>query len=216
MPLMGSTLDSQQLDRVGFTLGLAILVMVCLPLAIFPEQGSAAMLAVYKLIASRLGFLYLMAGGGALVVLGYLACGPFGSVKLGDTTPEFSDYSWAGMLFCAGVGAGLLFWAPVEWAYYYQSPPFDVEPRSALAASWASTYGIFHWGPTAWAFYCLPTLAIAYPYYTRRLSGPRFSDSCHYFLKARPDGPHWSHDRRAVYDCTARRCRIPVLVFLHP
>ncbi len=88
------------------------------------------------------------------------------------------------MLFCAGVGGGLMFWAPVEWAYYFDSPPFGVEPRSTAAADWASTYGVFHWGPSAWCFYCLPTLAIAYPYYVRRLPFLRFSVSCDYFVGA--------------------------------
>jgi len=41
---------------------------------------------------------------------------------------------------------------------------------------------MFHWGPTAWCFYCLPTLAIAYPYYVKRVPYLRFSTSCHYFL----------------------------------
>ena len=73
-------------------------------------------------------------------------------------------------------------WAPIEWGYYYDAPPFGVAPRSTMAAEWASTYGIFHWGPTAWAIYCLPTVAIAYPYYAKRISFLRLSTSCHYFF----------------------------------
>ena len=75
-----------------------------------------------------------------------------------------------------------MFWAPIEWGYYYGAPPFGAEPYSAEAAEWASTYGIFHWGPTAWAFYCLPTIAIAYPYYAKKISFLRLSTSCHYFF----------------------------------
>ena len=97
--------------------------------------------------------------------------------------------SWAGMLFCAGVGAGLLYWCGVEWAYYFDAPPFGAEPRSTAAAEWASTYGLFHWGFTAWAFYCLPAIAIAYPYYSRKLDVLRFSVSCHWFLKGKQHGP---------------------------
>jgi len=76
----------------------------------------------------------------------------------------------------------LMYWAPIEWGYYYGAPPFGVEARSALAAEWASTYGIFHWGPTAWAIYCLPTVAIAYPYYAKNIPFLRLSTSCHYFF----------------------------------
>ncbi len=66
------------------------------------------------------------------------------------------------MLFCAGIGASILYWSMIEWAYYYQAPPFHVEGRAAEAARWAAAYGIFHWGPLAWAIYLIPALPIAY------------------------------------------------------
>ena len=103
--------------------------------------------------------------------------------------PGFSPLNWIAMLFCSGIGAGLMFWCMIEWSYYYSAPPFGAAPRSTEAAEWASTYGIFHWGFTAWAFYCLPSLAIAYPYYVRRIPWLRFSNSCHRFLKGRELGP---------------------------
>ncbi|MDH3352104.1 MAG: BCCT family transporter, partial [Gammaproteobacteria bacterium] len=53
---------------------------------------------------------------------------------------------------------------------------------------WASTYGLFHWGFTAWAFYCLPAVAIAYPYYVKKMDVLRFSLSCHWFLRGREQG----------------------------
>ncbi len=31
------------------------------------------------------------------------------------------------MLFCVGIGASILYWSMIEWAYYYQAPPFQVE-----------------------------------------------------------------------------------------
>ena len=62
------------------------------------------------------------------------------------------------MLFCAGIGAGLLYWSTAEWASYMDQPPFGVAPGSAEAREWAATYGIFHWGISAWCLYCLPTL----------------------------------------------------------
>jgi len=92
------------------------------------------------------------------------------------------------MLFCAGVGAGLMYWCSIEWTYYYQSPPFGAAARSPEAAEWAATYGMYHWGFSAWAFYCLPTIAIAYPYYVKKLPYLRFSGSCHYFLEGREHG----------------------------
>jgi BCCT family betaine/carnitine transporter len=82
-----------------------------------------------------------------------------------------------------------MYWSAIEWAYYYQSPPFGAVPQSAEAARWASSYGIFHWGFIAWAFYCLPTLAIAYPFYAERVPVLKYSVACHYWLKGREESP---------------------------
>ena len=184
-------MEQKQIDWATFATCLTIILVVCLPLAVFPGTGGQLILKSYEFIASEFGFLYMLAGVAVMVLLAWLAIGHYGSIVLGTDgdKPEFSDYSWAAMLFCAGIGGGLMFWAPVEWAYYFDAPPFGVAARSTMAANWASTYGIFHWGPGAWCFYCLPTLAIAYPYYVKRLPFLRFSVSCDYLLGAKEETP---------------------------
>ncbi len=154
----------------------------------YPDSGGTFLVDLYNLIADKLGYLYLMAGLAAIGFLAWLAFGRFGKVLLGQQgeKPDFGNLSWAAMLFCAGIGAGLMAWAPIEWGYYYDTPLFGVAARSVEAAEWASTYGIFHWGFTAWAFYCLPTIAIA-PYYVKRTESLRFSNSCYYWLDGRED-----------------------------
>ncbi len=72
------------------------------------------------------------------------------------------------MLFCGGIGASILYWGTIEWAYYYQNPPFQLEAGSEEAIRWAATYGIFHWGPIAWSIYLIPALPIAYFFYVRK------------------------------------------------
>jgi BCCT family betaine/carnitine transporter len=173
-----------QLDWPGFLASVSVILFACIPLILFPETGGDFLKQAYGVLTTQLGFLYLLAGFSVLVFLLWLALGPYGKVRLSatDEPPEFSTLSWTAMLFCAGVGAGLMFWAPIEWGYYYGAPPFGAEPGSTAAAEWASTYGIFHWGPTAWAIYCLPTVAIAYPYYVKKMTFLRLSTSCHYFF----------------------------------
>ena len=158
--------------------------------ALFSDSAGAALQALYDFIAAEFGIAYLLASVGAIGFLVWLAASRFGHLRLGgdDEQPEFGQLSWVAMLFCAGVGAGLMYWCMTEWAYYYDAPPFGAEPRSPEAAEWASTYGLFHWGFTAWAFYCLPAVAIAYPYYRRGLDILRFSVSCHWFLEGREHG----------------------------
>lgn len=185
-------MEQSRVDWPSFGLCAAIILFTAIPLFAFPDASSAFLEKLYAYIANEFGVLYLLASVAAIGFLAWLALSRFGKIRLGDSDegkPEFSEISWIGMLFCAGVGAGLLYWCGVEWAFYYDAPPFGVEPRSTEAAEWASTYGLFHWGFTAWAFYCLPAVAIAYPYYTKKLDILRFSVSCHWFLKGREHGP---------------------------
>ena len=181
--------NKNQIDKVSFGACLSIILLASIPLFMFPDSGGTLLVRLYDQIANGLGFVYLLAGMCTLGFLMWLALGRYGKVLLGleGDQPEFSNISWVAMLFCAGIGAGLMAWAPIEWGYYYDAPPFGVAARSAEAAEWASTYGIYHWGFTAWAFYCLPTIAIAYPYYVKRTASLRFSNSCYYWLGGRDD-----------------------------
>ncbi len=184
-------MEQSRIDWPSFGVCAAILVFSAIPLVAFPEESGAFLESLYTYIAGEFGVLYLLASVSVISFLAWLAFGRYGKVKLGsdDDKPEFGQLSWIGMLFCAGVGAGLLVWCGTEWAFYYDAPPFGVTPHSPEAAEWASTYGLFHWGFTAWAIYCLPAIAIAYPYYTKKLDVLRFSVSCHWFLKGKEHGP---------------------------
>jgi BCCT family betaine/carnitine transporter len=183
-------MEQSRIDWPNFGTCVAIIFFVCIPLVLAPEQGGLVMEAMYEYIATEFGIAYLIAGVVCIGFLIWLASSRYGKVKLGtaEDKPEFSTLSWTAMLFCAGVGAGLMYWCGTEWAYYYQSPPFGTEALSTEAAEWASTYGMFHWGLSAWAFYCLSTVAIAYPYYVKKLDFLRFSGSCHHFLQGREHG----------------------------
>jgi BCCT family betaine/carnitine transporter len=173
------------IDKINFVATLLIILLVSVPLILNPVAGAAIVQQSYLFISVNFGWVYLLSGMGAFLLLLWLAFGRFGKVLLGapGEAPEFSTYSWVAMLFCAGVGAGLMYWSAIEWASYYQAPPFGAEPESVEAAKWASSYGIFHWGLIAWSFYCLPTLAIAYPFYTQNVPVLKYSIACHYWLK---------------------------------
>ena len=182
-------MKNRNVDWPSFGASVTIILAASIALFLFPEEGNKFLTELYGIISGHFAFLYLLAGVATLSLLLWLAIGRFGKIRLSkdDEQPEFGELSWAAMLFCAGVGAGLMYWAPIEWAYYYDAPPFGLEAGSAAASEWASTYGIFHWGPTAWAFYCLPTIAIAYPYYVKNVPYLRLSTSCYYFLAGKED-----------------------------
>ena len=160
-------MEQSRIDWPAFVTCVVIILVVCIPLALTAETASELLEELYAFFSAEFGILYLLASVSAIGFLIWLAASRFGQVKLGadDEEPEFRTLSWIAMLFCAGVGAGLVYWCVIEWAYYFDNPPFGAEPRSTEAIEWASTYGMYHWGFTAWAFYCLPVITIGYPYY---------------------------------------------------
>ncbi len=167
------------IDKATFFGALTLLLAVTLPLIVYPEQGAAWVSLARSFVVENFGFLYLALGFGAGIFMMFIAFSDIGRISLGhpDEKPEFSTASWAAMLFCAGIGASILYWGTIEWAYYYQAPPFHIEAQSAEAARWAAAYGIFHWGPLAWAIYLIPALPIAYFYYVRNRSVLKVSEA---------------------------------------
>ena len=172
------------IDPLIFFSALLIVVLVCVPIMIWPDASGDAITALYGEISGRFGLFYQWTVIGIVALLGWIAFGRHGDIKLGDAdeSPQFSTFSWVSMLFCAGVGAGLVYWATIEWVPYANSPPFGVEPNSNEALRWATAYGLFHWGIIAWGIYALPTVAIAYAFYIEKVDFLRLSTACHTFL----------------------------------
>ena len=159
-----------RIDKFTFGMVLAILLAICIPLIFYPEQGKTWVAIARTFVTDNFGFAYLAFGVIAVLFVIYIVFSDIGKIKLGaaEEIPEFADSSWAAMLFCGGIGASILYWGLIEWAYYFQSPPFNLASGSPDAIRWATTYGIFHWGPVAWAIYLVPAVAIAYFYYVRQ------------------------------------------------
>jgi len=167
-------------DWIAFTVSAGLVGLVCLGLVINPDAGAVLLPQIYDFVAEKIGPLYLALGVVLIGFLFWLALSRYGQVRLGgqEAVEEFNTLGWAAMLFCAGIGAGLMYWAAIEWAYYFQTPPFGLPQGTPEAIEWASAYGLFHWGPSAWAFYCLPTLAIGYAYHNRGVPFLRLSTGC--------------------------------------
>ncbi|MGR5280754.1 BCCT family transporter [Photobacterium damselae] len=168
--MIARKLNFQLIDRPTFFGALGLLISTVVPLLLFPKEGAEWIAIAKSFMTDKLGFLYLGLGVAAFFFMIYIVFSDIGQIKLGDPdeAPEFKTASWAAMLFCGGIGASILYWGAIEWAYYYQSPPFQLEPGSEEAVRWAATYGIFHWGPIAWSIYLVPALPIAYFFYVRK------------------------------------------------
>ena len=163
----GHKLDSRidtRIDKFTFFGVIILLIAVTLPLIAFPAQGADWVAIAKTFVTEKFGVAYLAFGVLSLLFVIYISTSDIGKIKLGkpEDEIEFKTGSWASMMFCAGIGASILYWGIVEWMYYYQGPPFGIAPKSPEAIRWASTYGMFHWGPVAWAIYMVPAISIAY------------------------------------------------------
>lgn len=182
-----------RIDKFTFFGVLVILVSVVLPLVLFPEQGAAWVAAAKTWVTNTFGVAYLAFGVLAVIFVVYIASSDIGSIKLGkpEDEIEFKTGSWAAMMFCGGIGASILYWGLIEWVYYYQVPPFGIEPKSPDAVRWAATYGIFHWGPVAWAIYLVPAVAIAYFAHVRNSPVLKVSQTLMPLLGEKTAKSHW-------------------------
>ncbi|MEE3326838.1 MAG: BCCT family transporter [Myxococcota bacterium] len=179
--------DRVQVDGLIFGLGSLLLLAVILPIVVAPNETTALIEELFQFLTEELGILYVLLAIFVTGFLLYIALSPHGAIRLGETTPAHSNFSWAAMLFCAGIGASLLYWGAAEWVFYYTEPPFGLEARSPEAVGWAASYGLFHWGPVGWAFYCLPTVALGLSYHRARIPVLRLSAACAPLLGGRID-----------------------------
>lgn len=116
------------------------------------------------------GWFVMLSVTGMLFLCIWLAFSRYGSIRLGadEDRPEFSTPSWIAMLFAAGMGVGLLFWAVAEPLTHFAFTK-DIMPEP-VAAQLALQATNFHWGIHAWAIYGATALAIAY--FTFRRGAP--------------------------------------------
>lgn len=184
-------MKNKVIDWPTFVGAFTLLLLVTIPLVIWPESGEEVVNAANAYVTTNFGVLYLLVGIMIFFFLIYVSFSANGQILLGDKgeKAEFNDFSWAGMLFCAGIGSSILYWGTIEWAYYLQGPPFGVPPGTKQAIAWATTYGIFHWGPIAWAIYTLPALPIAYFYYVRKKPVLKISEATRPLIGRLADGP---------------------------
>ena len=135
--------------------------------------------SLYHLITAIFGSSYLVLTIFCFLFLLLLAFSKWGQYKLGgqEALTEFNFFSWIGMLFCSGIGGGIIYWSSVEWAYYVEIPQFGILPYSEESYSLATAYGLFHWGISAWSIYGIPAIALSIAFYKYKLNSLRLSSS---------------------------------------
>ena len=161
----------KEINIVPIILVMGIIFSLCIALIINPEGAGNAIAKVKTSAITTLIPFYLWLGLAVVIYLAYFSFSKYGSIRFGGDKPEYSTFSWIVMMFCAGMGSSMMYWAALEWIYYYSAPPTGVEPFSLLAGELSVVYGNFHWSITAWALYAVGAVSLAQRYYIRKKPG---------------------------------------------
>lgn len=140
-----------------------LLLLLALLASVFHDQAQTAFAAVQAWIILYAGWFYILSVALILLTVVYCMVSRFGDIKLGPdhSTPDYSGATWFSMLFCAGMGIGLMFFGVAEPLMHTIAPPVG-EPGSVFAAREAIKITFFHWGLHAWAIYAIVALSLAY------------------------------------------------------
>lgn len=147
-----------------FYISLIVIILFVLWGMISPTNLSETAGSLLNIMIEKFGWFYLLATFLILVFSLYLIFSKYGNIRLGkdDDHPEYSNISWFGMLFSAGMGIGLVFWGVAEPVHHYINPPLGLEGGTPEAAGAALRYSFFHWGLHPWAIYTMIGLCLAY------------------------------------------------------
>ena len=150
-----------------FPITAILVVLFVVGTLIFPGESKSLLDGAKWDIIATFDWFFLLSANVFLVVFLALIFMPVGKIRLGgmDAKPEFSPLSWFSMLFAAGMGIGLMFWAVAEPTAYFTGwyeTPFNVEPNTPEAANLAMGATMYHWGLHPWAIYAIVALSLAF------------------------------------------------------
>ena len=141
----------------------AVFIAVVAGWALIDPKGAESQLGtVVEWMGGWFGWFYILLATATLVFVAYIAL-RHPKVRMGADSdrPEYSTFSWACMLFAAGIGTDLMFFAVAEPATQYLNPPTG-KGGTVESAREATVWTLFHYGITGWGMYTLMGLALGY------------------------------------------------------
>lgn len=160
----------EKLNKPVFFISVAIYTLLFGFILLFKGPASTAINGAMNFTLHNLGWIYILGYAFVIISCGYLAFSKFGKKRFGgdDARPEYSFFAWVGMLFCAGLGVGLVFFGVSEPVSHYLSCP-TAESGTFEALGEAMPITLFHWSVSPWAIYSIVGLAVGYFAYEKGL-----------------------------------------------
>lgn len=183
------SMNSLKSTTLVFKISCAFAFLFLLWGAIAPHHLAKITGAYQTTLLNSFGWLYVLAATGFLVCAFCLIFSRWGDIPLGPdgAKPEFPLHTWFAMLFCAGMGIGLVFWGVAEPTSHFHDPPIG-ERETPQAARLALQYSFFHWGLHPWGIYTMVGMALAYFQFRKGTPG-LFSSVCQPVLGRHAIGP---------------------------
>ncbi len=170
-PPKGAGVPAKAVIRRQVLIGSGVtIIAIALWAILAPVQAGEIIGALLVWISETFGWYFVLTAAVVVTFVLYLAFSKMGQRKLGPdhAKPQFNLFTWASMLFAAGIGIDLLFFAVAEPVSQYMHPPTG-DGATVEAARQAIVWTFFHYGPVGWAMYALMGGAFAYFAYRRNL-----------------------------------------------
>jgi len=162
------------LHNVVFAASAVLILVFVLWSLIAPSNANSALLGVRTFFETNFDWAFSSAGNIFVLFCLVLIFLPVGKIRLGGegAKPDFSRISWFSMLFAAGMGIGLMFWAVAEPVGYFTEwfgTPLGIEGGTDEARRAAIGATMYHWGLHPWAIYGVVALSLAFFSYNKGL-----------------------------------------------
>lgn len=167
--MSGQKQSDSRRPSIVFVVSFGVILLLVVAAAFGGDVFSVASNNLLSFFEVDFGWLYLLAMFLFVVFAVVVGVSKYGRIRLGpdDSNPEYSTLSWLAMLFCAGMGIGLVFWGVAEPLSHYVNPTEGIEPTSAESAEFAMTSCFMHWGFQPWGAYAIVGLGLAYAHFRK-------------------------------------------------
>ncbi len=132
---------------------------------IFPDQAAVYFGELRPWITAKFDWVFMYSANFFVLFCIALIFSPLGRIRLGgpDARPQYSFLSWVAMLFAAGIGIGIMFYAVLEPMNHFLKPALGMEYATDDAArEFALAATVYHWALHPWAIYSVVGLALGF------------------------------------------------------
>lgn len=153
---------------------------VSLMFALFTDQATVQMNAIFDYIVDQFRWGYIWYG--ALITLAalYFSFSKYGKVVLGDPEekPRYTLFEYSSILVAMGLGATIMRTGMVQWSEVAADPPFGLRAESTDAILAGNSYSMFLWSFQTFAIFVMAAPAMAYILHVRKKPKLRISEAC--------------------------------------